>query len=635
MTEIFDSASTPERRRPADVQENAAGLRVVSISAKGRIKRVSVESRNGERAVLSLHRFAMVGEKDRLVVGDGLERRVWVLGEGGERIQVSPYYALHATHPFAGEQVETRVVELSTDDDLRDYAILEAFHYRGLDLSGDVEELGAHRKGTGGRRAVLLLQLKLAGQWTSAGYIELQMPLMMAKPRHLAFARPFQHPTLDVAWSSWTKGGQTLVNRIARIARVVVNPELRGGSLSRVLVNAAVSFARERWHIGGKRVLFLEISAEMLRHIDFVSSCGFHYLGDTEGNRARLAKDLGSINKGAKGSSGIMSLQRRYHAFFEDYRGITGDSFEALRSRIADILQHDDPWKAMTIDEWLALRPVIRSPIPYYMIGLDEASDAYVRAAALTTASKRHHARSPVLQELKLRDVDLHSNYDLPMTDHSRLVMDSFGITTKNVRTRIVGPLSLAVQAGTVTFVAGASGCGKSLLLDRLDPNWGSPTVEMYGAITPADYSVARLTPFPVDAPLFEYLAEKHGPERAFDALARVGLSEALVFLKPFAMLSRGQRYRAMLSDLILGDAQVWLIDEFCSDLDPLTARIVAHKLRETVWQEQRIAFVAAANHAHFIAALRPQRILALRTGGGCTTLAWKDYAHGILEQAL
>ena len=289
----------------------------------------------------------------------------------------------------------------------------------------------------------------------------------------------------------------------------------------------------------------------------------------------------------------------------------------------------------MSVDEWLALRPVIRSPIPYYMIGLDEASDAYVKAGALAIASKRERARSDALQELLLCDLDLHSNYDLPLTDHSRLVMDSFGITTKTVRTRIVGPLSLTVQAGTVTFVAGASGCGKSLLLDRLDPTWHSATIEMHGTIIPAAYSVARLTPFPADAPLFEHLADKHGPERAFDALARVGLSEALVFLKPFEMLSRGQRYRAMLADLILGDAQVWLVDEFCSDLDPLTARIVAHKLRETVRQEQRIAFVAAANHAHFIAALRPHRILALRTGGGCTTLAWKDYAHGVLEQAL
>ena len=269
------------------------------------------------------------------------------------------------------------------------------------------------------------------------------------------------------------------------------------------------------------------------------------------------------------------------------------------------------------------------------MIGLDAASDAYVKSAAQTMAAKGVPPRRDVLPELSLTQVDLHSNYELPLTEHSRLVMDSFGITTKTVKTRIVGPLSLTAQSGTITFVAGASGCGKSLLLERLDPTWRSDTVEMHGVITPDRYSVAQLTPFPADAPLFEHLATKHGPERAFDALARVGLSEALVFLKPFDMLSRGQRYRAMLADLMLGDAQVWLVDEFCSDLDPLTARIVAHKLRETVRQEERIAFVAAANHAHFITALRPHRVVALRTGGGCSVLSWKDYADGVLEQAL
>jgi hypothetical protein len=72
-----------------------------------------------------------------------------------------------------------------------------------------------------------------------------------------------------------------------------------------------LKFASERWHIGGQKALFVEISAEMLRHIDFVSASGFHYLGDTEGNKGRLAKDLGSIRRGAKGASGITSRHLR------------------------------------------------------------------------------------------------------------------------------------------------------------------------------------------------------------------------------------------------------------------------------------------------------------------------------------
>lgn len=606
-------------------------LQVVAITAKAAQKKVTVRGKR-TNGVLDLHRFAMVGVKDRLVIGDGIERRISVLGESDQLIPVFPTFCLHGKHFLAGEEVETKIIEPSSDNDFHDYAALEAFHYRGIDLSDTAEaNLGAPRKGTGGRRAVLLLQVRISNRWVCAGYIELQMPLMMAKPRHRAFNRPFNHPKLAVSWNSWLKGGQALVNRIARIARVVVNPEMRGANFSSILVAAAITFTRERWHIGGRRAIFLEISAEMLRHIDFVSRCGFHYLGDTEGNRERLAKDLVSINRGAKGSSGIMSLQRRYHTYFETYRDKTGDTFEALRSRIAELLRHEDPWKHMELEEWLALRPVIRSPIPYFMLGLDEASDKYVREAAL---ERKPRSRSNVVErtdEIRVESLELHSNYDLPLNEYSRLIMDSFGITAKTIRTRLVGPIKFTASAGTITFISGSSGCGKSLLLAALDPSWSSSTVRVKGEVAPPIYSVGWLQRPPPDANLFEYLAKKYGADRAFDVLARVGLSEALLFLKPFEMLSRGQRYRAMLADMLLGNADVWLLDEFCSDLDPFTAKIVAHKLRETVRAEGRIAFVAAANNSHFIDSLRPHRVLSLSTGGGCAALTWKEYSDGVL----
>ena len=80
-----------------------------------------------------------------------------------------------------------------------------------------------------------------------------------------------------------------------------------------------------------------------------------------------------------------------------------------------------------------------------------------------------------------------------------------------------------------------------------------------------------------------------------FSALSRVGLSDALAFVKPFWMLSRGQQYRAMIASLLLADDAVWLLDEFCSDLDPLTAQIVAHNVRRHVIATNRIAFVAVS----------------------------------------
>jgi ABC-type lipoprotein export system ATPase subunit len=603
--------------------------KVLRVSTKGNHKRVLIDSTAGPQEVM-LHRFALVGPGDRIRIREGLERRVWVVGAEGESadIPVSPSFEAQRPIVFAGEETQLRILEPTTSQLLNDHAELEAFHYRGLDFS---EEGQKTKKGVGGRRAVLIAQIRINGAWETAGFIELQMPLLMAKPRHVAFDRPFSHPS-GIKWNSWRKGGQENINRLVRIARTVVHPEYRGAKLSASLVRAAKDFSCERWHIGGRKPLFLEISAEMLRHIDFVSGCGFHYLGETEGNRKRVAKDLDSIRKGAKGASGIMSVQRKYFAAFERYRSVTNESFESLQARISELLRLPDPFSAMTKDEWLAFKPIIRSPIPYYVLGLDAVADSFVKEASLPRPVRFPRPARRKLDQIVLRGVELWSNYEIPPTDANRLILTSFGITTDRLVQRMMGAVNLEIQAGSVTFVGGASGCGKSLFLANLDPSWSSPTVETVGSINPESYRVGWLRPFPADAPLFGYLAEMHGAERTFDALARVGLSEALLFLKPFEMLSRGQRYRAMLANLLLGDDDVWLIDEFCSDLDPLSARIVAGRLRETVREENRIAVVAAANNGHFIQALRPQRVLLLKTGREAVLGTWKEYVDGLLR---
>lgn len=584
---------------------------------------------DGRKEPIVLHRFALAGAGDTIRVSRGLDQHVWA--DGDTPIPISPIFESFGMLDFVGRRVEMRVSEVSTAKELAEQQALEAFHYRGLDFSASGQS-GKARRGVGGRRSVLVLQLRLDGDWRTAGYIELQMPLMMAKPRHVAFQRPFSHAAFGVAWESWRMGGKTLVNRIARIARVVVHPELRGGGLSKPLVDAAVKYARERWHIGGKRPLFLEISAEMLRHIDFVSACGFHYLGDTEGNKSRLVKDMASMKQGPAGGSGIMSLQRRYYALFERYRETTGESFESLQGRLLQVLATTDTWDTMSVDEWLAFRPVVRSPIPYYMIGLDEIADGYVKAAARPKANDHPFVREGA-SDVRLANLNVKSEYEPTHTAHSRLVMDAFGLTVRTLKSHVLGPVSLHAAAGTVTFVAGPSGSGKSMLLTALDEGRWPRGVTIEGQIDPPSLDVGWLADLPEDQPLFDYLASKHGPERAFDGLSRVGLSEALLFLKPYAMLSRGQRYRAKLADLMLTDRDVWLIDEFCSDLDPLAARLVAYRLRQTVRRTGRVAFVAAANHRHFIEALRPAQVVQIETGGAVSVVPGGEYIRGIRDK--
>src|SRR5258706_5763938 len=108
------------------------------------------------------------------------------------------------------------------------------------------------------------------------------------------------------------------------------------------------------------------------------------------------------------------------------------------------------------------------------------------------------------------------------------------------------------------------------------------------------------------DKPIIEYFSELWGIESSISALNLASLSEAFVYLRPYRLLSRGQQYRARLAALSLGSEPVWLMDEFCADLDPFTARIVANNLRKHVIRTSRIDIVAAADKAHYIDALRP-----------------------------
>ena len=213
------------------------------------------------------------------------------------------------------------------------------------------------------------------------------------------------------------------------------------------------------------------------------------------------------------------------------------------------------------------------------------------------------------------------------------MIMGAFGLKGDTVFSDIVQAVSFRASNGNIILLVGSSGSGKSVFLHALDPDTtldGNLSVNRKATM---NYTAGRLRRLRDDIPVFEALAEKHTPERAFAALSRVGLSEALAFIKPFWMLSRGQQYRAMIADLLLRDEEVWLLDEFCSDLDPLTAKIVAHNLRKQVIATGRVAFIAAANHAHYLDALRPSRVLMLRPGDTPTWLHFREYQNEFLHQ--
>ena len=614
---------------------------VLRATPKGHLKNIAVRSGDGT-VILPLHRFAAVGKGDRIRFGTAGSNRVFVVAKNKNEpdIPLTPPFSVQDSISIGKQKFEIRIREIQTDADMHALEFLEQFHYKTNTSLGerDSSESGkASSIAQGGRRAVLYVAIKMGEKWIPAGYIDLQMPLMMCKPRHELFAHPYEHPERQIAWQCWDQQAmKDHLNAIVRIGRIVVSPELRGLGFTRRIIKAAKVFSAERWHIGGVRPVFMEISAEMLNHIDFVSSSGFQLIGRTEGNVSRIVKDMEQMSRVPSGEFGIMSLQRKYFRVLEDYCKTIGipleEGIRVLKQKI------EDNQKGLTTGEWAVLRSIIRNPIPYYLCPLDEHSDNYLREAikAMPPTEKTHGSVrdfSAKSTQIYIENMSIRAAYTVPETKSTKMIMDAFGLKGDTIYSDVVNTVSVKASNGNIILVVGTSGSGKSIFLDALDPSKtlsGNLSVHYGGE---QKYTAGWLHPLRDDMPVFEVLAEKFTPENAFIALSHVGLSEALAFIKPFWMLSRGQQYRAMLADLLLRDEEVWLLDEFCSDLDPITAKIVAHNLRKQVIATGRIAFVAAANHTHYLDALRPSRVLLLRSGDQPAWLTFKEYQNEFLVQ--
>jgi uncharacterized protein len=624
-------ASSPPPR------ENAT-FRVKSASLNGVHRHVTIASERGRETGIKFHKTALVGPGDRLHFDPVNSSRVFVSSaeNAGDLIPVVPHFERRQQLRLGAVDYEIVIKELTTSTDLAEYDYLEGFHYKTSSaIVTEESDPEKGRTGVGGRKGVLLAYLRVGKRLVPAGYIELHMPLLMCKPRHVLFALGFHHPKRPVGWDEWDVSSmRKYVNLIVRIARVVTSPDLRGLGLARILIGTAKEYARERWHVGGRRPLFMEISAEMLKYMDFATSAGLHFIGNTEGNLNRIHSDLVQMQRGQKVSFGIMTLQKRYLTQLQILAQELGRPFTEVLDRLKEITENSSEetlrgtFNRLQPQEWYLFKKVLRFPIPYFMCGLDEFSEKFVSEHSTTAPARLETAKkSSSATRVSLKHIRVSSTYEVPDSAQARAVRDCFGLDGNIFKVTLVGPVSVEASGGNIILVTGPSGSGKSVLLRVLDPNHKDDLLKVsYEDASGKPYQVAWMNDIHSDRPLIEHFSELWGMESSISALNQAGLSEAFVYLRPYRLLSRGQQYRARLAALSLGSEPVWLMDEFCADLDPFTARIVANNLRKHVIRTGRIAIVAAANNAHYIDALRPTQVIYLRYNGRTEVLNYREY---------
>ena len=592
---------------------------VATVNWKGHTKRLRLEP-GGLMLDVPLSACVTKGDRVRSESGD-----VWVVGKNGDCKIMQPYVVPDAIK-LGGVPVEVLVKEVTEEEEHLGYKALADYHYRG--------------KAIHGRTARLIVRTLHPKYPKVLGYIELATPFFMNKPRSRVLDAPFTSG--NVRWNRWDMATlRKYIHVVVRIARTVVAPEFRGANIGQLLVKHATRFARDRWQVSGYLPYFLEISADMLKFVPFAERAGMTYVGETEGNVKRVARDMRYLIS-RFGDDPVGKTQFANISGILDQQIARMDrSIEVMHREGLDVNalydQLDRLSQKSVLKQYALFHGIVSLPKPHYMAGLSHASANFLadRVQMLSISNGHIPPRidiEAIAQPIVLDDINIEYSSTVRRTLQTHAVQQAFDISPDHIQTRVIKDLSLTVEPGNIVLVLGPSGSGKTSLLQLLsDKADGLDTLTGGSVRLPDNFNADTFRDFRSRKPLIDALGERN-IRSALYLLGLAGLSEPTLYLKRFQELSRGQQYRAMLSRLIASRCNVWLADEFCANLDPATANIVADNVQR-IARRLGVTVLAAAPHCDtFLHSLRPDLVVVLGSSWDHSTFRGEDYLKSVGE---
>ena len=555
---------------------------VASVVWKGHMKRLRLEP---GRKWLEVPRSACVTKGDHVILNSSGAEVECKTG----RVRILPSYVEWDTVSFGDGKLQVAVKEITESEEFEIYQRLSKLHYRSHSIHG--------------RTARLVARCFDPACPSVVGYVELATPFFMNKARSSVLDAPFSSGT--ISWQSWDiQALRRYIHVMVRIARIVVYPEFRGMRVGQLLVKHAAKFAQTRWQVAGLSPLFLEISADMLKFVPFAERAGMKYVGDTEGNLQRAARDLKYLIR-------RFGSDRSTQGQFEDISGIC-DQQAARKDRALQLMlesgrsekdflatvsrMSDKP----TLRDLAMFDGIISLPKPHFMMGLTDGSSRWLRKRLNILKPKNGHSAPklsiPALEEsIVVRDLSISYFSQVRRTRQTFAVQQAFGIAPDSLRDNVVTDLNLRIDPGKIVLMVGPSGSGKSSLLRIISGSEekGSPGLSVTGSVAvPPSAVVGEFRRTKSQKPLIE-LVSRNDTSRGVRLLAVAGISEPFLYLKRFGELSAGQQYRAMLALLLHSGANVWIADEFCTNLDSITAKVVAHNVQSHA-RKHKVTVIAA-----------------------------------------
>jgi ABC-type ATPase with predicted acetyltransferase domain len=196
------------------------------------------------------------------------------------------------------------------------------------------------------------------------------------------------------------------------------------------------------------------------------------------------------------------------------------------------------------------------------------------------------------------------------VTEKVASVCRMFGLSLDRLtEQRFTHACRLKIDAGDIVYITGPSGAGKSVLLTELEK--AVPVVErinLAGIVLPDDIALIDC----IDADLSESLR----------FLSIAGLNDCFCILNQPANLSAGQQYRFRLAMAITTNKKFIFADEFCSELDEVSAAVISFRLRKFA-KQTGTTFVLASSRDDFLTDLVPD-VLVVKPLSGPAEVIYK-----------
>jgi ABC-type ATPase with predicted acetyltransferase domain len=227
------------------------------------------------------------------------------------------------------------------------------------------------------------------------------------------------------------------------------------------------------------------------------------------------------------------------------------------------------------------------------------------------------------------------------ISERSAAVMRMFGLTTDRLaKTSFTVHCQLEINDGDIVYITGPSGAGKSVLLKELEKSVpASDKVNLNEVKLARDKSVIDCIHSTLPPSSKDYGGqvryERHSDGDFLEGLKLLsiaGINDAFCVLNQPMNLSDGQKYRFRLAAALGSGAKFIFADEFCSELDRITAAVISYNIHKYA-KRTGVTFILASSHEDILLDLAPD-VLVVKELSGSTQVIYKNTsAQGIRAQ--